>query len=160
MKYIKLFENYYTDSYDWGAQQEDDFIRDVLNLNVDSIKYNIESHSEGGAYYSDFIEGSMREEGGFYTWYKDFGTPLHYLVSLETGSEEEESKKYEMINLIGSCCIQKQDVNGNTPLHIVAMRNDLEMMEHLLVTDAEYKDLEIKNNEGMTPFIVSACSCV
>jgi len=172
MKYVKLFEDYYEHEgfrghYDMPSEEElmymadqaehdayDTFLQNVLNLNVDSIYRNIEAHSEAGAYYSDFIEGSMREEGGFYTWYKNFGTPLHYLVSLETDSEEKESKKYEMINLIGSCCVEKQDINGNTPLHLVVMKDDLEMMEHLLISDyltVTPEDLAIKNKEGMTP---------
>lgn len=172
MRYIKLFEDYYDSEgrknyRDMPSEEElmymadqaehdayDTFLQNVLSLNVDAIQSQIEHYDAGGAYYSDFIEGSMRKEGGYYTWYKDFGTPLHYLVSLETNNEEKESKKYEMIDLLGSCCIEKQDVNGNTPLHIVAMRDDLEMMGYILTSEyftVDTKDLGITNNEGMTP---------
>jgi len=182
MKYVKLFEDYYDfeklsnsghhyipsdeELEDWEYQYDlgygdEAFMENIFTLNVDwmrSCEKNYGYNSDGiqvGDDFSDYVRSFSVKKNGYYTWYKHFGTPLHYLVSLEVDSEEKESRRLEMINLLAPYCgINLQDINGNTPLHIVAMINDIKAMGLLLSSGSfgfDAKNLEIKNKEGMTP---------
>ena len=181
MKYVKLFEDYYGSEHlksyhyvpsdeeleEWEYQAMNDrsdetFIENILILNVDEMRYLEKNYGyvdgiQVGPDFGDYVKSFSVKKNGYYTWYKDFGTPLHYLVSLKTDSEEKESRRYQMIDLLDSYCgINLQDINGNTPLHIVAMKdvNDIKAMKILLSSGSfgfDTKNLEIKNNEGMTP---------
>lgn len=144
MKYIKLFENYgeryFEPSGEEMSQMRDDsFLQSILSLDAKRIAFSLDH----GFDINNYIE----DRGGYYTWYKEFATPLHYAISVGA-SPEKEMDRMETIDVLitSGLPLDAQDKNGMTPLHIAVMQNDFGTAEALLDSGA---DATIENNDGM-----------